>query len=49
MNNLDNFKQFVKNNPTFANYVKDDDYLILEKEFNIFNLTFYEGKIFFVV
>ena len=23
MDNLDNFKQFVKNNPTFANYVKD--------------------------
>ena len=23
MNNLDNFKQFVKNNPTFANYIKD--------------------------
>ena len=23
MDNLDNFKQFVKKNPTFANYVKD--------------------------
>ena len=23
MNNLDNFKLFIKNNPTFANYVKD--------------------------
>ena len=23
MNNLDNFKLFIKNNPTFANYIKD--------------------------
>ena len=23
MDNLDNFKQFVRNNPTFANYIKD--------------------------
>ena len=23
MNNLDNFKHFVKNNPTFATYIKD--------------------------
>ncbi len=23
MNNLDNFKQFIKNNPSFANYIKD--------------------------
>ena len=23
MNNLDNFKSFVKSNPTFANYIKD--------------------------
>ena len=23
MDNLDNFKQFVKNNPTFASYIKD--------------------------
>ena len=23
MNNLDNFKQFVKSNPSFANYIKD--------------------------
>ena len=23
MNNLDNFKQFVKNNPTFASHIKD--------------------------
>ena len=23
MDNLDNFKQFVRNNPTFANFIKD--------------------------
>ena len=23
MENLDNFKQFVKNNPSFASYIKD--------------------------
>ena len=23
MNNLDSFKQFVRNNPNFANYIKD--------------------------
>ena len=24
MNNLDNFKQFIRNNPTFASYIKDN-------------------------
>ena len=24
MNNLDNFKKFIRNNPTFANYIKDN-------------------------
>ena len=24
MNNLDNFKLFIKNNPSFASYIKDD-------------------------
>ncbi|MBQ2872436.1 MAG: hypothetical protein IJE89_00335 [Bacilli bacterium] len=24
MSNLDNFKLFIKNNPTFASYIKDD-------------------------
>ena len=24
MSNLDKFKQFIKNNPTFASYIKDD-------------------------
>ena len=44
MDNLDNFKQFVKNNPTFANYVKDGN-MTWQKFYELYDMYGEESSV----
>lgn len=44
MNNLDNFKQFIKQNPSFASYIKDDS-MTWQKFYELYDMYGEESSI----
>ncbi len=44
MNNLDNFKLFVKNNPTFAKFIKDGS-MTWQKFYELYDMYGEESKV----
>ena len=44
MNNLDNFKSFIRNNPTFASYIKDNS-MTWQKFYELYDMYGEESSI----